>query len=106
MDVNPKWLEILKASGWQTTAIAIACGIFILLAHIGALPELPALIFLLISFIGILCGCLAIASWCSAVYNFFPLHRWFIHWNKISRSKQGLVKYIPYMTKEERKIIA
>jgi hypothetical protein len=32
------WLEILKASGWQTAAIAIACGALLWVNHRGWLP--------------------------------------------------------------------
>jgi hypothetical protein len=30
MAPDPRWLEILKASGWQTTALAVASGLFLL----------------------------------------------------------------------------
>ena len=33
MTPDPKWLEILKASGWQTTGLACAFGVFLLLPH-------------------------------------------------------------------------
>jgi hypothetical protein len=102
---DPKWLEILKASGWQTTAIAIACSVFLFLSHIGLLPPLPDWATLVVWFIGLICGCLAVASWCSAAYNFFPLHIWYLHYQGIWRAKRGLHKYIPYMTPEEKEII-
>ena len=31
MTPDPKWLEILKANGWQTTALACAFSVFLLL---------------------------------------------------------------------------
>ena len=37
---DPRWLELLKASGWQTVAIAVAVGVFLLAAHWGWLPPL------------------------------------------------------------------
>lgn len=106
MNPDPRWLEILKASGWQTTAIAVACGIFLFLSHTAALPEPPSGAILAVSFIGILCGCLAFASWGNAACHFFPLHKWLAHSIEIRRSQQGLKKYIPFMTEDERKIIA
>lgn len=103
---DPKWLEILKASGWQTTALTTACLIFLFLSHIGMLPVLPDWALLAISFAAIICGCLAFASWCSTAYKFFPIHKWFLHWLSIRRSKRGLRAYIPYMTPKENEIIS
>jgi hypothetical protein len=40
MTPDPKWLEILKASGWQTTALAVAFGLFILAGRTGWLSSL------------------------------------------------------------------
>src|SRR5271165_2038798 len=40
MTPDPKWLEILKASGWQTAALAAACGLFLLVGRWGWLPPL------------------------------------------------------------------
>ena len=35
MSIDPKWLEILKVSGWQTTALAMSFGAFILCVRSG-----------------------------------------------------------------------
>jgi len=35
---DPKWLEILKASGWQTTALTMACVIIVVLVKQGTIP--------------------------------------------------------------------
>ncbi len=106
MAPDPKWLEILKASGWQTTAIAVACGLFLLLARLGWLPPLEPWMTLLAAFAALLCGCLALASWGSAAYRFLPIHKWVVHWFNIRRSKRGLAGYIPHMTPKEREVIA
>ena len=106
MTPDPRWLEILKASGWQTTAIAAACGLFLLFAHWQWLQRPEPWIILFVSFAGILCGCLALASWGSAIYNFFPIHKWFLHQINIVRSKRKLRDYIPHMTPKEKEIIA
>ncbi len=34
MTPDPKWLEILKASGWQTSALGAAFGTILLLMHV------------------------------------------------------------------------
>jgi hypothetical protein len=106
MTPDPRWLEILKASGWQTAAIAIACGLFLLSAHLGWLPPLdPWMILLAVAGL-LLCGCLAVASFFSALFKFFPIHKWFAHWINIRRQKRAARNYIPHMTSEERQIIA
>ena len=98
MNPDPRWLEILKASGWQTTALTVACIVFLYLSHIGTLPKLPGWALLVVSLMTLVCGCLAAASWCSAVYKIFPLHTYFLHWLNIYREKNELRKYIPFMT--------
>lgn len=102
---DSKWLEILKASGWQTVAIAAACGLFLLAVHWGWLPPLESWMTLLAAFIFLLCGCLACASFFSTFFRFFPIQKWLVHWINIYRAKCGLRNYIQYMTPNERKII-
>lgn len=103
---DSKWLEILKASGWQTAAISIACGLFLLIVHWGWLPSLDTWMTLLVAFIMLLCGCLACASFLSAFFRFFPVQKWLVHWFNIYRAKRELRNYIQYMTPIEREIIA
>lgn len=85
MNPGPRWLEILKASGWQTTAITVACIVFLNLSHVGTLPKLTAWMLLGVTFIALVCGFLALASWCSAAYKLFPLHTYFLHWLNVHR---------------------
>ena len=103
---DSKWLEILKASGWQTAAIAAACGVFLLMDHWGWLPPLEPWMTLLATFFLLLCGFLACASFFSSLFRFFPIQIWFVHWLNIYRAKSDLRDYIQYMTPTERKIIA
>ena len=102
---DPRWLELLKASGWQTVAIAVAGGVFLLAAHWGWLPPLEPWMTLLAAFILLLCGCLACASFFSAFFRFFHIQKWFVHWFEIYRSKRRFRDYIQYMTPAEKKII-
>lgn len=106
MSPDPKWLEILKASGWQTTALAVACGSLLILNRAEWLPPLdPWMIQLAV--LGLLvCGCLALASIGSAALKLFPAQDWLIYYVQIYRKRRGLEKYIPYMTEHERNIIA
>jgi hypothetical protein len=60
----------------------------------------------LAAFVGLLSGCLALASWCSTAYKLFPIHKWLLHWINVRRLRRGLSNYIPHMTPKEREIIA
>jgi len=106
MTPDPRWLEILKASGWQTTAITLACGVFLLGVHLGWLPSLPSSITLLLAFATLLCGFLAAASLASAALKFFPVQTWILYYVNRYRQKREVEKYIPFMTDQERNIIA
>jgi Super-infection exclusion protein B len=106
MTVDPRWLEILKASGWQTAAISIACGLFLLAAHLGWLPPLEPWTVLIAAAGLLLFGCLAVASFFSALFKFFPIHEWVACWINIRRQKRSAQDYIPHMTPRERQIIA
>jgi len=106
MAPDPRWLEILKASGWQTAAIAIACGLFLLIARAGWLPSLEPWM-TTVAVVGLLlCGCLAISSFLSALFKFVPVQIWIVHWAELRRQKHSVVDYIPHMTPKERQIIA
>jgi hypothetical protein len=105
MTPDPKWLELLKASGWQTTALAIAFGLILLAARIGWLPPLDPWMIQLAAFGLLVCGCLALASMGSAAVKFFPIQKWLKYWIDIERNKRQVANYIPHMTDKEREII-
>jgi Super-infection exclusion protein B len=54
----------------------------------------------------ILFGCLAVASFLSALFKFFPIQKWFLHWITIHRQKRAARNYIQHMSSKERQIIA
>lgn len=95
MPIDPKWLEILKASGWQTAAISVACGIFIFLSSLSIIPEFPVFV-AGAYFVGILCACLTFSVILSLLYK--TIMGKVKRWQEISNAKKGFVKYIPYMT--------
>lgn len=67
---DPKWLEILKASGWQTTALAAAFGSFILMIHLEWFLDIPSWV-LPIAYAGFLvCLFLAISSIMRFIYDY------------------------------------
>jgi|SRR5271157_453819 len=104
---DPKWLEILKASFWQTTAIAAAA---FLLIYVNAKRLLPASLepwMIQAAEVALLvCGCLSLASICSAVAKESkgPRARLARLW-AIRRVKHQVGKGIPEMTPKEREII-
>jgi hypothetical protein len=98
MTPDPKWLEILKASGLQTAAIAAACALFLLLARLGWLPPLEPWMIIIATFVLVLCGFLTIAAILSSTL--------FKKWMKYLKDKRAVREYIPYMTAKEREIIS
>lgn len=106
MTPDSKWLEILKASGWQTTAIAIAIGITFSLIHNGVLASPDPLAIVIIATIGITSGCLAIASILSSAFQVIPISQLIARWWRRRQEGLDVEKYIPYMTVKERDIIA
>lgn len=99
--VDPKWLEILKSSGGQSTAAATACGSLLLIAHWGWLPPLDPWMVIAATFGLLLFGCLAIV----ALYNIVPIHKWIVDYINDIHARRDIGNYIPYMTAQERRII-
>jgi hypothetical protein len=66
MVLDPRWLEILKASGWKTAALAIAFGLFLLMPHWGLLPPLEPWVVLSATLVVLICGMLALTTFVSA----------------------------------------
>ena len=65
MTPDPRWLEILKASGWQTAAIAIACGALLWANHEFWLPPFDLWMVQLAAAAMVICSLLALASFAS-----------------------------------------
>jgi hypothetical protein len=103
---DPKWLEILKASGWQTTAVALALGLFWVISTWGWIPPLEPWMARLVALGFLLCACLSAASILSALNKFFMPGAWIKHWIENWREARRTEDYIRHMTETERKIIA
>jgi hypothetical protein len=106
--LDPKWLDFLKTSGWQTTALAAASGILIWLRVSGLSPvEIPDWIILTALVVGVVSGCLAVASWGSGLWAATELYRLkFARWQDNRALKKRFIQYIPHLTPVERKIFA
>lgn len=77
---DPRWLEVLKASGWQTVALAAAFALFSFASHRDWIPPLDAWMVQAATLGLLLFGCLAFTSFISAALKFFPIHKWAMHW--------------------------
>lgn len=106
MTPDPKWLEILKASGWQTAAFAAAFGVILLVIHMGWLVPPSAWFTLLCLLAFLICIFLTLATMGRAVAEFFQPRVWFVHWARKKQQRQMIRKYIPFMTEQERGIVA
>jgi hypothetical protein len=106
MTPDPKWLAILKASGWQTTALAAASGLFLLWVHWGWISPGAPWVLPLVAFSFLVCFFLSLASIGSAALKFFRPEVWFLHWVNRRRGRRAVKDYIPHMTERERSIIA
>ncbi len=104
--MDPKWLEILKASGWQTAALALAFGTFIILVKTKIIPvtdsplwiDFPTLSFLI-------CGFLTLANTGSAANKTFKPGMMIRRWRDRRRHAEDVRKYISHMTEKDRQII-
>jgi hypothetical protein len=105
MSPDPRWLEVLKASGWQTLSVALASGLFLLLAALGWVPALAPWMKQAAAFGLLLGACLSLGSLATSVIKWFPIHLWFARWIKRRSEERELREYIPHMTPRERQII-
>ena len=104
--VDPKWLEILKASGWQTTALAVACIFIVVLIKKDFIPTTNSPLWTAVPSIGaVIFGCLSLAAignaLAKAIKPGMRIDQWRLKRQKIIEVRE----YIPYMTDEDREII-
>jgi len=103
--VDPKWLEILKASGWQTFAIATAMALLLYGSHVHYLPELPDSVLLLVAAVFLICAMLTFTSLISWALKIFNIRLRFVRLSNQRVERRELTNYIPHMTQIERAII-
>jgi hypothetical protein len=107
MSADPKWLEILKASGWQTAALATGGTALLYLNMKRWLPiALDSWTTEAIEVGVVVNGFLAIfsigphlAKKCGGLWN------WFAHLLAVRRAKLHVEQQIPFMSPREREII-
>jgi len=107
MNLDWKWLDsFLKASGPKSAAIALACGVFLLIAHWQWIPPLDPWVIQVAAFVLLLTAFLTLASFASILNSVFQPREWLVHGYKIHKDKRMVRKYIPFMNEQEREIIA
>lgn len=104
--IDAKWLEILRAAGPKTTAVAVASALFLLIASWSWIPPLDPWMVQLAAFTLLLTGALAIGSAASVANDFFRPRLRVTEWWQRRREQQAVRDYIPYMNEKERAIIA
>ena len=103
---DPKWLDILKASGWQTTALAIACGLIVVLVKSEVIPTTGSPSWIALPAIGALIfGCLSLAAMGSALAKVIKPAAIFDRWRLKRHKERAVREFIPYMTDTDRAII-
>jgi hypothetical protein len=103
---DPKWLEILKASGWQTTALTIACGLVVVLVKSEVIPTTDSPLWIALPAIGALIfGCLSLAAMGSALAKVIKPAARFQWWRLKCHEERAVREFIPYMTDRDRAII-
>src|SRR2546421_455155 len=102
MAIEAKWLDILKATGPQTFAIALACAIFLFLPKWDIISSLEPWETHLVVFALLVCGLLSTASTVLRIQKFFPADRWLLFAINNWRLKRQVEKYIPFMNEKER----
>lgn len=105
MAPDPRWLEILNASGWQTGAVATACGLFLLFGRLGWLPPLDGWMIQLATIAFLIGGLLSMASAASETFKFFAVQTWLLRRITRHRAQRAVREYIPHMTERERTIM-
>jgi hypothetical protein len=103
---DPKWLEILKASGWQTASLSIAFLVILFLIKNEVIPRTPSPLWEAVPAIGaIIFGFLSLGSLGSSLFKFYQPEKAYTAW-RIKRYKLNEIReYIPFMTVKDKEII-
>jgi hypothetical protein len=105
MTPDPKWLEILKASGWQTAALAVAFGVLLLIIRFGWIvsPDPWFTAFCALAFLISLS--LALASVGREATELLQPKARLRHWLAQRHQRRMARESIPFMTEREKLIV-
>jgi hypothetical protein len=101
-----RFLDLLKASGWQVGAIALAAALFLYLGGTGVIPGVEPWMKLVAWTIMLFSGALALAAIGTASHKGAraSLVVWHRHRAR-QKAEQAFRDYIPYLTEKERQIL-
>ncbi len=103
---DPKWLEILKASGWQTTSLTIASIVILVLVINDVIPTTGNPLWVAVPAISaIIFGFLSVGSIGNALFQFYRPDKAFALWRAKKRKIIEVREYIPFMTAKDKEII-
>jgi len=99
------WLtDLLQAQAWK--ALGLAAGCFLLLwMHSHDFVTLSSSTREWLAVVGTISAFMVVTAAFRSIYGYFPLYQWLAQKIARRRAAQELRDYIPYMTKDERKII-
>jgi hypothetical protein len=105
---DPRWLSILKTSGWQCAAATVASGLLLFANERQWLPvPLPDWAALAAEVALLVFGCLAVASLgLEIVRSSKPAIDHFNRWRWTRKAKRQAEAYLPHLRERDRAIIA
>jgi hypothetical protein len=102
MSFDAKWLEILKATGWQTGCLSLGFALLLVLIQTGALPDFGGVAKLGAAVACIVCGSLALAAFLGVVAK--PTRQMTAAYLRERGIQKRIRDYIPHLTEHEREI--
>lgn len=103
---DPKWLEILKASGWQTAALTVAFALFVVLVRADAIPTTNSPLWIALPSLAVLVfGALTAASIGDSLFKAINPTARLIRWIRLRQEQKRAQAFIPYMTSKDKEII-
>jgi hypothetical protein len=105
-----KWTEAFKVAlgtgGWYKLAVTIAAGLYWTAAHFDYLPDAQPWELRLSAALFLFFGLLTAANLATALNTFLRPGAWILRQMRLHRAKRAVRDYIPYMTEQEKKIVA
>ena len=102
---DPKWLEILKASGWKTGALALAFVLFIVLVKKDIVSAESTLWITIPTLGALICGSLFFASIGEGIVKAVKPAARIDKWRRIRHDQTMVREFVPHMTDQDRAII-
>ena len=106
LEAFSKFVDVLKASGWQTGFVTLFAAAFVYLSHIGVLPPMEPWMVLAGLAVAFAFGALATASLVTAIQN--GLKATWSWWQRRQAQEAAVKRFvddIPTLTEHERRIL-